>query len=201
MSTALVDLGRTPTDVPIRQEYANLLLLKARVELAEDLPTAATVEAGRRHIRFATAANPSIALIPIVAAQIEGVAARAADGLEAARAAFEEGVIEARRAIHLQESNPNAHRTLAELLRWRAEWTFDQGGDPEPDVAAGLAALERTLELSAEIADAWALRSPSTTSGIGIGGGWPVDRATARSGGPTGRCGGPGRPYGGRSRG
>ncbi len=148
-----------PTDVPIRQEYADLLLLKARVELAEGLPADATVEAARRHIRVAAAANPSIALIPIVAAQIEGVAARAADGPEAARAAFEEGVVEARRAIQLQESNPNAHRTLAELLRWRAEWTLDRGGDPEPDVAAGLAALDRTLELSPEIADAWALRA------------------------------------------
>jgi len=148
-----------PTDVPIRQEYADLLLLKARVELAEDLPTAATVEAARRHIRVAADANPSIALIPIVAAQIEGVAARAADGPEAAQAAFEKGVVEARRAIQLQESNPNAHRTLAELLRWRAEWTLDRGGDPELDVAAGLQALDRTLELSAEIADAWALRA------------------------------------------
>lgn len=149
-----------PKDVAVQQDFADCLLLKARTELVSGTSPLATVARARSHITSAAELNQTIALIPIVAAQIEAVAARGlADRPDAADAAFSRAIEQAQRAIQLQDGNANAHRTLGEVLRWRAEMKPGRGRDPSEDVDRGLSALDRALKLSPEMADAHALRA------------------------------------------
>ena len=151
----------SPTDVSMHYELADTLLLRAWSEREHGRSPMASVDLARKAIRRAGELNPTIALIPLVASQIERVGARwlAANAADEAAPFFARAISEIERAIEAQESNPNAHLNHARARLWRADWLHGGGRDPRTDLAIALAAADRALELQPELAGAHAVRA------------------------------------------
>ncbi len=151
----------SPTDVGMHYELADTLLLRAWSEREHGRSPIESIDLARASIYRAAKLNPTIALIPIVASQIELVGARwlATTDPGTAGPFFARAISEIERAIAAQESNPNGHLTHARVRFWRADWLHDSGRDPQLDLVIALAAADRAIELQPELAGAHAVRA------------------------------------------
>ncbi|MEN8164534.1 MAG: NAD(P)-dependent oxidoreductase, partial [Acidobacteriota bacterium] len=123
--------------------------------------------------------NPTIALIPIIASQIELEGARWLAEHEAGRAGplFAESINQAERAIEAQEGYPLTHLCLARARFWRARWRHEGGRNPQADLEAALASADRALELQANDAEAHAVRARVFALQATLGGGGEASAA------------------------